>query len=109
MQSQFKINVVGQELEVDDVNSISDNAAHADDIVLAELVRMAYGSADGIARGILPYGFRNGSVTDWPQSAAPVYSNNNSSVHVPPVRCMIGTRDLTNQSSPATVRSAIAR
>ena len=47
----------GQEVEEDDLNGISENAALADDRVLAELVRVRPYNGTSPSRGIMPYGY----------------------------------------------------
>jgi hypothetical protein len=80
---RFALTQNGQEVEQSDINSLSDAGGLADDHVLAELLRLAPFSGNGVAKAILPFGT---TATVSPAGAT-------GSVTVSPFRAVVGTRD----------------
>jgi len=89
METQFVLTQNGQEIEQSDLALIATAAAHADDHVLAELLRLPPYQNTGapvVARGVLPFG-HDGTKT-------PMIAPNGAtgSVLVLPFRAVIGSR-----------------
>ncbi len=63
MQDKYVATVNGQEVQIADVNLIASEAALADDLVLAELLRLAPYGTD-VARAVLPHGFTDSTNLD---------------------------------------------
>ena len=53
---RFALTQNGQEVEQSDINALSDAGGLADDHVLAELLRLAPFSGNGVSKAILPFG-----------------------------------------------------
>lgn len=98
---RFQLTQNGQEVEQSDINALSDAGGLADDHVLAELLRLAPFSGNGVAKAILPFG---SSATVAPAGAT-------GSVAVNPFRAVVGTRDTAANIGPlrnwTDLRSAI--
>jgi len=73
----------GQEVEQGDLTLLSDAGGLADDHVLAELLRLAPFSGNGVAKAIMPFG----------SAATVVPAGATGSVNVNPFRAVVGTRD----------------
>jgi hypothetical protein len=80
---RFALTQNGQEVEQSDINALSDAGGLADDHVLAELLRLAPFSGNGVAKAILPFGT---TATVAPAGAT-------GSITVSPFRAVVGTRD----------------
>jgi hypothetical protein len=85
-EPRFALQLNGQELQRDDVNLIAQEAALADDRVLAELLRLAPFDGSRVNRAIVPFGHTgaaSGTVAPGPP---------NGSVFVMPFRAVVGSR-----------------
>lgn len=94
MEDQFFITYSGQEVQTQDINTVAEDAALADDRVFAELFRMLPDTGFGIAKGVLPY---SDSTTG---SGATVKPNGASgSVLAEPCRVFIGSTSLASSDA----------
>jgi hypothetical protein len=80
---RFALTQNGQEVEQSDINALSDAGGLADDHVLAEVLRLAPFSGNGVSKAILPFGT---AATVAPAGAT-------GTVTVSPFRAVVGTRD----------------
>ncbi len=94
MESQFTHSLPGQEVDGDDLNCISSNAALADDRVLAELVRLLPFGGLVPVKGVIPYALNApAGVTPDPTLALVGKSGGaDGSSHVRPFRAIVGSR-----------------
>lgn len=110
MESQYFHSVDGQELDESDINSAAENAALADDRVLAELLRILPYDGSAVAKGILPFHI---AASPAAAPAAPLIGSSgsaNAQVYVRPFRVIIGSRTAVGTDAKANwrdVRSAI--
>jgi hypothetical protein len=104
MEPRFQITSNGQELQKDDVNLVAQEAALADDRVLAELLRLAPFDGQRVSRAIIPFGHAGAS-------GATVSPNGpTGSVLISPFRAIIGSRTAVQNGAKDAwrdIRSAI--
>lgn len=89
MQREYFVSTNGQEVTESDLNLVSTDAALADDIVFAELLRMPPYNGSTVSRGILPY---NDGATIIPNGAS-------GSVLVNPFHAYIGSNTLASTAA----------
>lgn len=109
MQSKLNLYFPGQEVELQDLQSISTNAALADDRILAELLRLPMFGAGTVAKGVMPYGLRQTDAA-WTQGFPLVAPSAPGLVYVAPFRAVVGTRVATSPNAEAwltDIRSAL--
>lgn len=87
MEPRFQLLNNGQELQQTDVNLIADDAALADDRVIAEFLRLPYYDGVTVTKGVLPYTDHHANT----ELVRPSGSNNGR-VMVAPFRAIIGSR-----------------
>lgn len=110
MESQYQHTVEGQEVGQEDINLLGENAALADDRVLAELLRVppAYAAAE-VVKGIMRAGFddyRGPSRTS--QYSVVQSSGSVLTVTVCPFRAVVGTRTVVaGKEGLRDIRSAV--
>lgn len=83
--------VDGQEVTGGDINRMGRIAARAEDRVFAELLRLRRTNADGIARGILPYGDNVKSLGAEPAGLVMPSGEADGCVHVYAFRAVVGS------------------
>lgn len=106
MESKFVHSVSGQSVLQSDINLMADEAALADDRVLAELFRLAPNAGGGIAKAVIPYRV-SGLYASTNQT---IVRAGTGKVTVNPFRALIGSRTLVGAGALANwrdIRSAI--
>ncbi len=104
MQDRFQLTLNGQELRFADVNQIAKEASLADDLVLAELLRLAPYSGGSALRGILPFSIQGRAF------GRALITGVAGGVNVSPFRAVVGSRTLPATSavdSVTDIRSAV--
>lgn len=96
MEKQFSVTINGQEIQKQDIDQWSENAALADDRVLAELLRVSPGAA---VKAVLPFTFQKavigpGDVAHTSETA--VVAPGTGAVYVAPFRAVVGSRTGAN-------------
>jgi len=110
MQSSFELTIDGQALNIDDLNTIADEAALADDYVYAELFRRCpylAGGTNPVDKSILPYRVEKLTETDMNTSSLVTGYGATGSVYVWPFRAIIGTRVSYNPENWYDVRTGM--
>lgn len=102
MESKFILAQEGQEIEKDDINIISTEAASADDYVFAELFRMLPTDGSTISRGILPY-------SNGPYEDVPTVQPATGKVKIYPFRAFLGSRQTESESASDNYRGIRSR
>lgn len=104
MQDQVQLTLNGQALLIGDFNAVAHEAAHADDMALAEILRMAPYDGSTVTRGIMPFGYRGAA------NNLGIILGTAGGVHVGQFRAVVGSRT-TLATSPADnymdIRSAV--
>ncbi len=111
MEDRYQHTVVGQEVQEEDLNTLGETSALADDRVLAELLRMIpHRSGEDVTKAILPYG-TVGRSTSYPVKAT--VEPGTGKVVVRPFRAVIASRTDSAASTAANkkawrdIRSAV--
>lgn len=102
MEPRNQFTYDGQEVEQGDLQQAWDNAAHADDYVFAELLRMAP-DVSSISRGIMPWSYAGGYNASFP-GALVAPNGASGSVLVAPFRAFVGSRTLVATDAKLNLR-----
>lgn len=108
MEPKNVIQIAGQEVQKSDIERIAENAAHADDRLLAELLRIR-ANPSSPQKAVLPYGVSGHAAHGALNSTAGVQSSGTADgkVRVMPFRAVLGTRDVTGLDATRGIRTQL--